>query len=197
MFTRSAVGLLLSTLASLSHAALITENYQIVLTDAQDIYSAGHVFHISATYDSAGVAAHYYLDGDNHIAEFGAGDDLDDWTDICDPCANDESLSDAVIIISGLLPPQAPWRPVTSFIRTTLTLTRTSSVGCSTSRRTRFLSGYSTTAPRRRTFHSTSTSSTLCSTGIWPPRARRQWRSSTLPRTSCSRQWSPSRAPSR
>jgi len=105
MFTRSIVGLLLSALAGLSHAALITENYLVALTEEWDIYPAGHVFHISATYDNTGVVAHYYLDGDNHIAEFGAGDDLVDWTDICDPCADDESLSDAVITISGLLAP--------------------------------------------------------------------------------------------
>ncbi len=111
MFTRSAVGLLLSALASLSHAALITENYQIVLTTAQDIYSAGHVFHISATYDNAGVVAHHYIDGLNTIAEFGAGDDALDWDDTCAPCADGESMSDAIITISGLIPPSGALEP--------------------------------------------------------------------------------------
>ena len=111
MFTRTAVGLLLGALASLSHAALIIESYQIALTEEWDIYPAGHVFHLSATYDSAGSFAHFYSDGDNHIAEFGAGDDLLDLTDSCDPCADGESMSNAIITISGLLAPPGAQTP--------------------------------------------------------------------------------------
>jgi len=110
--SRVSIGVLLCVVVTAAHGALITENVQITLPEAAGYYSAGHIFNVIATYDSAGAVMHSYLDGPNGVAEFGAGDDTTETTWNRVDYADSTFFSDAALTISGLTAPPgylSPW----------------------------------------------------------------------------------------
>lgn len=104
-----------------AQAALVTEVFTITLPEAQAHYDLGHVFRITATYDTAGTLVHQWLDGPNQRAEFGAGDDAIEFS----VAAADVGYvlnTDAQILVSGLLNPSGlvdrdAWSSNYSFVR--------------------------------------------------------------------------------
>jgi hypothetical protein len=87
--------------------------FQVTLPTASDLYAAGHVFQITATYDNAGTEGHFWNDGPDSKADFGADDDTlyatnpvgSGWT----------VVSDAQLTVSGLSSLPAGWTPFDAF----------------------------------------------------------------------------------
>lgn len=96
------VGLLAGPMAA--NAVMITELFQVTLPSASGVYSAGHVFDITVTYDDAGTVMHDWNDSSNGIGEFGGGDDTVKYTYNLASNPGYTLFSDAQISISGLAP---------------------------------------------------------------------------------------------
>lgn len=94
-----------------TQAAPVTELFTVTLPYASGAYAAGHVFQFTATYDDAGTVMHYYYDGPNGIAEFGAGDDTIYYTYKLSEYPGYSIFSDATIASSGFAPQPAGWVP--------------------------------------------------------------------------------------
>jgi hypothetical protein len=94
------IGLFLAALAASAQASIITQTYEVTLPTASGLYSAGHVFQITATYDDAGATYHVWGDGLNNIGELGNGDDFLSYTGYLS--GDYLFVSDASISIAGL-----------------------------------------------------------------------------------------------
>ncbi len=104
------VGLLVGPTAA--RAVMVTELFQVTLPFANGVYSAGHVFEITVTYDNASTIMRVWNDGANGIGEFGSGDDTRATTFNLSSFPGYTLFSDAQISTSGLVAPPAgstPW----------------------------------------------------------------------------------------
>jgi hypothetical protein len=104
-----AVVVLAAGLNGAAQATPMTDVYTATLLQPIGVYEAGHVFTITAQYDTSGTSYSAWDDGGNGLAEFGGGDDTLQYFISIGPGGNLEglgyvTLDDAQLSIQGLAP---------------------------------------------------------------------------------------------
>jgi PEP-CTERM motif-containing protein len=101
---RVLTALLCLAMTGVASAVPITLNFTVTLPLASGVYSAGHEFSLTVTYDDASMNMHRWGDGPNGIAEAGGGDDTLNRLEYPAYYGNYTLFSDAQISVSGIAP---------------------------------------------------------------------------------------------
>jgi hypothetical protein len=103
-------------MTGVASAIPITLNFTVTLPLDSGLYSAGHEFGLTVTYDDASTLMHRWSDGPNGLAESGGGDDALIRTEYLANYYGSYTLfSDAQISVSGITPPPAGSAPYDAY----------------------------------------------------------------------------------